>query len=112
MANPKKKPRANPSSAGEPLPAELLLEIGTEELPYQFIPPALRTLGDSAAHFLKEHRLSHGAVRTRGTPRRLVLVVASLASRQAPTRRQTLGPSKAHCCDAPGQRTKAAGGCA
>src|SRR5207237_9019056 len=75
MANPKKKPRANPSSAGEPSPAELLLEIGTEELPYQFIPPALRTLGDSATHLLKEHRLPHGAVHTFGTPRRLVLVV-------------------------------------
>src|SRR5436309_2327156 len=110
MANPKKKPRANPSSAGEPLPAELLLEIGTEELPYQFIPPALRTLGDSAAHFLKEHRLSHGAVRTFGTPRRLVLVVASLASRQAATVKETMGPSKAHSFDAAGQPTKAAVG--
>src|SRR5438094_9991476 len=97
MANPKKKPRANPSSAGEPLPAELLLEIGTEQLPYQFIPPDLRTLGDSAAHFLKEHRLPHRAVRTFGTPRRLVLVVASLASRQPATVKATMAPSNVHC---------------
>ncbi len=108
MVNPKKKPRANPSSTGEPAPAELLLEIGTEELPYQFIPPALRALGDSAAHLLKEHLLSHGAVRTLGTPRRLVLVVASLASRQAATVKETMGPSKAHSFDAAGQPTKAA----
>lgn len=108
MVNPKKKPRADPSSAGESLPSELLLEIGTEELPYQFIPPALRALGDSASHLLKEHRLSHGAVRTIGTPRRLVLVVASLASRQAATVTETMGPSKANSFDAAGHPTKAA----
>src|SRR5881397_2673753 len=107
MGHPKKKPLANPSVGGEPPPAELLLEIGTEELPYQFIPPALRALGDSAVLLLKEHRLSHGAVRALGTPRRLVLVIASLASRQTATVKETMGPSKAHSFDTAGQPTKA-----
>ncbi len=108
MVHPKKKPLANPSVGGEPPPAELLLEIGTEELPYQFIPPALRALGDSAAQLLKEYRLSHGAVRALGTPRRLVLVIASLASRQTVTVKETMGPSKSHSFDTAGQPTKAA----
>ena len=109
MVKPKKKPQAT-SSVSEPSPAELLLEIGTEELPYYFIPPALRSLADSAACLLKEHRLAHGAVRTFGTPRRLVLVVTLLASRQAATIKETMGPSKAQSFDATGQPSKAAVG--
>ena len=52
---------------------ELLLEIGTEELPAQVVPPALANLKEKAAHLLKEARLSHGTVKTMGTPRRLTL---------------------------------------
>lgn len=90
--------------------AEFLLEIGTEELPYQFISPALRALADSTERRLKEHRLAHGAVRTFGTPRRLVLAVESLSSRQAATVKEAMGPSKAVAFDAAGQPTKAAVG--
>lgn len=91
-----------------PVAAELLLEIGTEELPYQFVPPALRMLGQQAEHLLKEHRLAYGAVRTFGTPRRLVLVVEALAWRQAAAVREAMGPSKAVAFDASGQPTRAA----
>jgi glycyl-tRNA synthetase beta chain len=93
-----------------PLPAvgELLLEIGTEELPYQFVAPALELLSQKAEHLLKEHRLSHASIRSFGTPRRLVLVVESLANRQAPAVREVMGPSKAVAFDATGQPTKAA----
>ena len=88
--------------------AELLLEIGTEELPSQFLPPALRALGDSAERLLKEHRLPHGAVRTYGSPRRLVLAVESVSGRQAATVKEVMGPSKAAAYDADGQPTRAA----
>lgn len=91
-----------------PAVAELLLEIGTEELPYQFIQPALRALADSAERLLKEHRLSHGAIRTLATPRRLVLAVDALANRQTPTVKEAMGPSKAVAFDAGGQATRAA----
>lgn len=88
--------------------AELLLEIGTEELPSHFLPPALRALGDSAERLLKEHRLPHGAVRTFGSPRRMVLAVESVSGRQAATVKEVMGPSKAVAYDAAGQPTRAA----
>jgi len=44
--------------------AELLLEIGVEELPYQFIAPALAVLKDSAEQMLKDRRFAFQAART------------------------------------------------
>lgn len=103
------RPRKAPSrTPARPSGGELLLEIGTEELPYQFIPPALRALQTQAEQLLKEHRLAHGAIRTLGTPRRLTLSVEALADRQAATVKETMGPSKAVGFDAAGQPTKAA----
>lgn len=87
---------------------ELLLEIGTEELPHQFIAPALTSLGQGAERLLEAHRLSHGAMRTMGTPRRLVLIVEGLSARQAPSVKEALGPPRAAAFDASGQPTKAA----
>ncbi|MER3423374.1 MAG: hypothetical protein C4293_09260, partial [Nitrospiraceae bacterium] len=88
--------------------ADLLLEIGTEELPYQFIHPALESLAQSAERLFKEHRLAHGRIRTFGTPRRLVLATDAVAARQAPVVEEVMGPSRAVAFDASGQPTKAA----
>jgi glycyl-tRNA synthetase beta chain len=104
---PHTKPVAK-QSAVRPASADLLLEIGTEELPYQFIAAALRTMADSAERLWKEHRLTYGRLRTVGTPRRLTLAVESLADRQAATVKETMGPSKAVAFDPTGQPTKAA----
>ncbi|MEK6604378.1 MAG: glycine--tRNA ligase subunit beta, partial [Nitrospirota bacterium] len=87
---------------------ELLLEIGTEELPAQFVPPALAGLKDKATHLLKEARLSHGALKTMGTPRRLTLCVQGVADHQEPVATEAMGPSKAVGFDAQGQPTRAA----
>ncbi len=89
---------------------ELLLEIGTEELPAQFVPPALAGLQDNAARLLKSARLTHGTVKTVGTPRRLTLWVHDLADHQEPVVTEAMGPSKAVGFDAQGQPTKAAVG--
>ncbi|HYM89906.1 MAG TPA: glycine--tRNA ligase subunit beta [Nitrospiraceae bacterium] len=90
--------------------AELLLEIGVEELPYQFIAPALAVLKDSAEQMLKDRRLAFQAARTLGTPRRLTLVVEGLASQQTSMVKEAMGPSKAVAFDPAGQPTKAATG--
>ena len=90
--------------------AELLLEIGVEELPYQFIPPALAALKDSAEQLLKDQRLAFQSVRTMGTPRRLTLVVEGLATKQASMIKEAMGPSKAVAFDPTGQPTRAATG--
>ena len=91
-----------------PATTELLLEIGTEELPYQFVAPALRALQQGAEALLKESRLTYGAVRTMGTPRRLVLLVEGLARQQASAVKEAMGPSKAVAFDQSGQPTRAA----
>ncbi len=87
---------------------ELLLEIGTEELPSQFVPPALAELKERATQLLKDARLHHETIKTLGTPRRLTLWVQELADHQAPVSREVVGPSKAVGFDAQGQPTKAA----
>jgi len=90
--------------------AELLLEIGVEELPYQFIAPALAVLKDSAEQMLKDRRLAFQAARTLGTPRRLTLVVEGLAIQQTSMVKEAIGPSKAVAFDQAGQPTRAATG--
>ncbi len=90
--------------------AELLIEIGVEELPYQFIAPALSALKDSAEQLLKDQRLAFQSARTLGTPRRLTLVVEGLATQQTSMVKETMGPSKAVAFDPAGQPTRAAMG--
>jgi glycyl-tRNA synthetase beta chain len=94
--------------AGSSRSAELLLEIGTEELPYQFIAPALRSLQEHTEQLLKNQRLSFGTVRTIGTPRRLVLLVDRLAANQEPAVKEVMGPAKAVAFGQDGQPTRAA----
>ncbi|MEK7854308.1 MAG: glycine--tRNA ligase subunit beta, partial [candidate division NC10 bacterium] len=89
---------------------ELLLEIGTEEIPSVFLPDALRNLAATAERLLKEQRLPFRAVRPYATPRRLVLVVEGLAAAQEPSRRKVVGPPKGVAFDAAGKPTKAAEG--
>ncbi|NOT22997.1 MAG: glycine--tRNA ligase subunit beta [Nitrospiraceae bacterium] len=101
----KKGRRPSPVTA-----AELLLEIGVEELPYQFIVPALASLKDSAEQLLKDQRLTFQAVRTLGTPRRLTLVVDGLATQQTSMVKEAMGPSKTVAFDQIGQPTRAATG--
>lgn len=106
MATARSSPGVRTSKS--PAAAECLLEIGVEELPAQFVAPALHALAESAVRLFKERRLAHGAVRTFGTPRRLVLVVEGLATRQMPAATEAMGPSKAVAFDHAGQPTKAA----
>lgn len=88
--------------------AQLLLEIGTEELPYEFIAPAAASLKVHAEALLGDARLTYGGIRTLGTPRRLVLVVDGLAAHQATVVKEALGPSRSVAFDQSGAPTKAA----
>ena len=94
-----------------PSVAELLLEIGVEELPYQFILPALDSLiHDASMHLSFNDRLSFhsNSIRAYGTPRRLVLVVENLATHEKPFKSEVQGPSRKVAYDQSGQHTKAA----
>ncbi len=87
---------------------DLLLEIGTEEIPARFIPPVLEEMKQSMQKRLEQERLAAGEIRTMGTPRRLALFAAGVAERQAETTTEIVGPPKAVAFDAAGQPTQAA----
>jgi glycyl-tRNA synthetase beta chain len=99
---------SKPTRSLGPATLELLLEIGTEELPYQFVAPTLRALHYAAEAMLKDLRIAYGSIRTMGTPRRLVLLIDQVARRQAAAVKETMGPSKAVAFDQAGGPTKAA----
>ncbi len=93
-----------------PAVAELLLEIGVEELPYHFIVPALALLRESAERLFRDQRLAFQSIRTLGTPRRLTVVVEGLATGQTSIVKEAMGPSKTVAFDQAGQPTRAAMG--
>lgn len=88
----------------------LLLEIGTEEMPARFLIPALAQLRDVMAETLTALRLSFGAIRTIGTPRRLAALVTEVADHQMPVTQEVRGPARHIAFDAQGNPTKAAEG--
>lgn len=87
---------------------ELLLEIGTEEIPAGYIAPALSFMKEAMAKKLTELSLSYGEMRTVATPRRLALCVTELITRQPDRMEKVLGPPKKAAYDAENQPTKAA----
>jgi len=97
-------------TAAEPTRSELLLEIGTEELPAQFVAPALAELKQQAVRLFQLSRLCHGPIRALATPRRLTLVVEGMSEAQEPAATEVMGPSKAVAIDLQGKPTKAAMG--
>jgi len=90
--------------------ADLLLEIGTEEIPARFLPPARRQLAALGEKLLKEHALGFGSITTYATPRRLVLLATAVPGMQESRETVVLGPPKAAAFDAEGKPTPAAEG--
>lgn len=89
---------------------DLLLEIGTEEVPAHAMPGILKQLKENAEKALTELRLEYESVRTLGTPRRTALLVSGLAERQPDVESERRGPSIALAFDADGNPSKAAQG--
>jgi hypothetical protein len=75
-----------------PMPAPLLLEIGVEELPSTFVDAALAALPGLVTSSLAGVRLTHGAVRALGTPRRLAVLVDDVTDRQTDVNEDVTGP--------------------
>ena len=89
---------------------ELLLEIGTEEIPARFLPPVLEEMAASFRKMLDAERIGVGEILTWGTPRRLALVAREVADGQAEVTQEIIGPPKAVALDAAGKPTPAAVG--
>ena len=88
----------------------LLLEIGTEEVPAHVMPGILKELGEKAEKAFKENRVAFESIRTIGTPRRTALLVQGLAESQEDVSSENRGPSVQIAFDADGNPTKAAQG--
>jgi len=73
---------------------ELLLEIGTEEIPAAFLPGALTALKTIAEKEFADQRIAASTLVTFGTPRRLVLMAREVAAAQRDLVVTKTGPAK------------------
>ncbi|MCC6349202.1 MAG: glycine--tRNA ligase subunit beta [Candidatus Eisenbacteria bacterium] len=88
-------------------PGELLFEIGVEELPAGYVPPALEQLERGVRAGLEELRLGFDQVTGFATPRRIAVLVTGVAARQRDHEEEAMGPAAKVAFDAAGQPTKA-----
>ena len=90
---------------------ELLVEIGTEEIPSDYFESALKSLERLAETYLKENRIEMGTgLEVYATPRRLVLIGKTIAEKQEDVSQEITGPPKKAAFDDKGKPTKAAFG--
>lgn len=89
---------------------EMLLELGTEEIPARFIPPAIAMMKESAEKLFMENRIRFKDMAVYGTPRRLILIARGLAEVQQDITIEVVGPPKSAAYDKDGLPTKAAVG--
>jgi glycyl-tRNA synthetase len=87
--------------------ASFLLEIGVEELPARDLDDALEQLKKQVPPWLDELRLEHSQVRVLGTPRRLVVFVEELATKQRDLEQVVKGPPAERAFDNDGLPTQA-----
>ena len=89
---------------------DLLLEIGTEEIPAGFIPNALESMQGLVGKAMEEHRIGFKNILMFGAPRRLVIFIKGMAEKQADTVVEAVGPAKRAAFDEHGKPTRAAEG--
>ncbi|MDX2501191.1 MAG: glycine--tRNA ligase subunit beta [Deltaproteobacteria bacterium] len=72
--------------------SNLLLEIGTEEIPAGYIVPALEAMSATLSKKLSDARIDHGRLQIFGTPRRLAVTVENVAPKQKSVKSEVIGP--------------------
>ena len=87
--------------------ADLLVEIGTEELPAAYLDGAITQLREEAEQLFCDAHLDVAEVEAFGTPRRLVVVVRGVRGIQRNPPEELRGPSKRAAFDAEGKPTEA-----
>ncbi len=100
---------------GQGMPAarhahDLLLEIGSEELPAGDLNSAVDQLKERLPGWLDELRLTHGEMHVAGTPRRLVVMVKDLAPYQPDRTLELKGPPASRAFNEDGTATPAGEG--
>ena len=89
---------------------DLLLELGTEELPPKALLRLITAFRDNIAANLQQIALDYQQIEYYATPRRLALIVRELQTRQADKTVDRRGPALQAAYDAEGQPTQAAMG--
>ena len=88
---------------------ELLVEIGTEEIPSGYLNDALEDLRRLAERHLRENRIQvEGELDTHGTPRRMVLIGKGFADKQEDVVQEITGTPRRAAFDEEGNPTRAA----
>ena len=87
---------------------DLLVEIGTEELPPQSLRELAAALSLGVAQGLDRQDLSHGAITTYATPRRLAVLINDVQNSQEERQVERRGPAVSAAFDDAGNPTKAA----
>lgn len=87
--------------------SKYLLEIGTEELPYKFIPQAIEQLKVGFENFFQSNSIKFGSMEILATPRRLAVIVDGLIEKQPDKETIVKGPIKKVAYDEEGELTKA-----
>ncbi len=108
-------PPLAPPPVEPPLPPlhrneDLLLEIGSEELPATFIPIGITCLKSKLTELLKSERLIFDEIRVVGTPRRLAAYVTALHPTQSEEQIERRGPPLTTAFDSSGHPTAAGTG--
>lgn len=87
---------------------ELLIEIGSEEIPARYVTPAVEALASLVEKAMDDARISHGSLTVASTPRRLIVAAVNVAEAQEPREVEKTGPPVASAFDEQGKPTKAA----
>lgn len=87
---------------------DVLLEIGTEEMPAHYMPNTLEQIKILAKTALSEAHIAYESIDSFGTPRRVALCIKGVAEKQDDVFAKHKGPSVKIAYDADGNPTKAA----
>ena len=90
--------------------SKYLLEIGTEELPYKFIPSAINQLKTGFENFFNSNKVAYKDIKVYATPRRLAVIVDGLETQSKDEIKIVKGPIKKVAYDENGNLTKAGEG--
>jgi len=71
----------------------VVLEIGTEEIPAQYMENALKNLNQLAQKYLEEARINYKEIKIYGTPRRLILFIFHIKEKQKDIFQKIKGPA-------------------
>lgn len=87
-----------------------LLEVGTEELPYKFIPQAIEQLNTGFTNFLNDNKVKFNDINVYATPRRLAVIIDGLDTQTKDEEKVVKGPIASVAFDENGNLSKAGEG--